>query len=189
MTALPARERGAVLVMGILLLLTLTILAVSGLATAVLELKMAGNVQFQERAFQAAEYGIEQALASPNLGTAYTYTSPMVVPASGSPPAVPGSPPDTYAYRMYYDAALGGTPLPGSTGAGTGLEAYHFVIEATGWSARGASDTHVQGFYLVGPAGSPDSLRPRACPAGPGKCTSQSGYDPRRTYWLQVGAE
>ena len=58
--------------MGILLLLTLTILAVSGLATAVLELRMAGNTQYQERAFQAAEYAIEQALASPDLGTTYT---------------------------------------------------------------------------------------------------------------------
>ena len=173
--------------MGILLLLTLTILAVSGLATAVLELRMAGNTQYQERAFQAAEYAIEQALASPDLATSYTYSSPKVVPASGNPPAVPGSPPDSYAYRMYYDAALGGTPLPG--GAGTGLEAYHFVVEATGNSARGASDTHVQGFYLVGPAASPDSLRPRPCPAGPGNCTSLSGHDPRRTYWLQVGAE
>jgi hypothetical protein len=173
--------------MGILLLLALTVLGLAGLATAVLELRMAGNTQFQERAFQAAEYAIEQALASPDLGTAYTYSSPKVVPVSGSPSALPGSPSDTYAYRLYYDAALGGTPLPG--GAGIGLEAYHFVIEATGKSARGASDTHVQGFYLVGPAGSPASVRPRACPAGPGNCASQSGYDPRRTFWLQVGAE
>jgi len=188
-TAMRAPERGAALVMGILLLLTLTILAVSGLAAAVLELRMAGNVQYQERAFQAAEYAIEQALASPDLGTNYTYSSPKVVPASGSPPAVPGSPPDTYAYRMYYDAALGGTPLPGRAGASSGLEAYHFVIEATGHSARGASARHVQGFFLVGPAGSPHSVRPRPCPAGPGKCTSRSGHDPRRTYWLQTGAE
>mgnify|MGYP003526972516 CR=1 FL=1 len=84
MTAVRAPERGAVLVMGILLLLTLTILAVSGLAAAVLELRMAGNVQYQERAFQAAEYAIEQALASPDLGTNYTYSSPKVVPASGA---------------------------------------------------------------------------------------------------------
>ena len=187
MNATGAGQRGAVLVMGILLLLALTVLAVSALATAVLELRMAGNTQYQERAFQAAEYAIEQALASPDLGTTYTYSNPKVVPASGSPPGVPGSPPDTYAYRLYYDAALGGTPLPG--GAGSGLEAYHFVVEATGNSARGASATHVQGFYLVGPAGSPASVRPRACPAGPGHCASQSGHDPRRTFWLQVGAE
>ena len=55
--------------MGILLLLTLTLLAVSGLATAVLELRMAGNAQYQQRAFEAAEYAIEQALGSSDLGT------------------------------------------------------------------------------------------------------------------------
>jgi type IV pilus assembly protein PilX len=187
--AAAVRERGAALVIGILLLLTLTILAVSGLETAVLEMRMAGNTQYQQRAFEAAEYAIEQALGSADLGTDYAYSTPKVVPASGAPPEVPGSPPDTYSYRLYYDASLGGTPLPGGGSPGPGLEAYHFVVEATGYSARGATDTHVQGFYLIGPAGSPASVHPRDCPAGAGNCTSRSGYDPQRTYWLQLGAD
>jgi len=188
-TAAGVRERGAALVIGILLLLALTILAVSGLETAVLEMRMAGNTQYQQRAFEAAEYAIEQALGSADLGTDYAYSTPKVVPASGAPPEVPGSPPDTYSYRLYYDASLGGTPLPGGGSPGPGLEAYHFVVEATGYSARGATDTHVQGFYLIGPAGSPASVHPRDCPAGAGNCTSRSGYDPQRTYWLQLGAD
>ena len=48
-------QRGAALVVGLLLLLVLTILAISGMTTATLELQMAGNRQYQERAFQAAE--------------------------------------------------------------------------------------------------------------------------------------
>jgi type IV pilus assembly protein PilX len=64
--AMPRRNRqsGAALVVGLLLLLVLTILAISGMTTASLELQMAGNEQYQERAFQSAEAGIEQAIAS-----------------------------------------------------------------------------------------------------------------------------
>ena len=39
-------------------------LAISGMTTASLELQMAGNEQYQERAFQAADAGIEQAMAT-----------------------------------------------------------------------------------------------------------------------------
>ena len=46
------RDRGAALVIGLILLLILTVLAISGMGTAVLQLQMAGNEQYQERAFQ-----------------------------------------------------------------------------------------------------------------------------------------
>jgi len=54
-----ARQQGAALVVGLILLLVLTLLAISGMTTASLELQMAGNEQYQERAFQAADAGIE----------------------------------------------------------------------------------------------------------------------------------
>ena len=60
----PRGEAGAALVVGLILLLVLTLLAISGMTTASLELLMAGNAQYQERSFQAADAGIEQALAS-----------------------------------------------------------------------------------------------------------------------------
>ncbi|PZN33189.1 MAG: pilus assembly protein PilX, partial [Proteobacteria bacterium] len=45
-----------------LLLLVLTLLAISGMNTASLELVMAGNTQYRQNAFQAAENGIERSL-------------------------------------------------------------------------------------------------------------------------------
>src|SRR5512134_26685 len=57
-------QGGAALVIGLLLLLVMTTLALTGMSSAILELQMAGNEQFQERAFQAAEAGIAQALAA-----------------------------------------------------------------------------------------------------------------------------
>ncbi|HET8692290.1 MAG TPA: PilX N-terminal domain-containing pilus assembly protein, partial [Steroidobacteraceae bacterium] len=58
-TAAPRRQQGAALVIGLVLLLVLTILAVSGVFTSTMELRMVGNTQNQERAFQAAEVAIE----------------------------------------------------------------------------------------------------------------------------------
>ena len=53
------RQRGAALVVGMILLMVLTLLAISGMNTATLELQMAGNAQYSENAFQASETGIE----------------------------------------------------------------------------------------------------------------------------------
>jgi type IV pilus assembly protein PilX len=151
----PLRQRGAALVIGLILLLVLTVLGITGVVTAALELQMSGNTQFQERSFQAAEYGIEQAINSPSLSTTYVYTNKLNVPASGSNPSVPSTTSDNYKYSLYYDTTSAGTPVPGGGySLGTGLEAYHFVVQSTGASARGAQDTHTQSFYILGPAGS-----------------------------------
>src|SRR5258706_12208249 len=58
-----SHERGAALVIGLILLLMLTLLAVSGMNSASLEFIMAGNEQYRANAFQAAEAGIEQSMA------------------------------------------------------------------------------------------------------------------------------
>jgi len=144
-------QRGAALVVGMMLLLVLTILGITGMVTAALELQMSGNLQYQERAFQASEFGIEQAVNAPDLSTTFTMASPKTVTAT---PVVPGSATDKYSYRLYYDSTAGSTPVPGGGySLGTGIEAYHFVTESTGTSARGAQDSHTQSFYILGPAG------------------------------------
>ncbi|MGH8242991.1 MAG: PilX N-terminal domain-containing pilus assembly protein, partial [Steroidobacteraceae bacterium] len=65
----PVRQNGAALVIGLVLLVVLTILAVSGVFGATMEMRMAANAQLQERAFQAAEVAIEEALANPAIST------------------------------------------------------------------------------------------------------------------------
>jgi hypothetical protein len=56
-------QQGAALVVGLLLLVVITVLAISGMNTATTELAMARNDQNYENAFQAAETGLETALA------------------------------------------------------------------------------------------------------------------------------
>ena len=66
-------QRGAALVVGLVLMLVLTVLGISGLNTATLELVMASNTQSQQLAFQAAETGIDSlAIAIGNAHGVYS---------------------------------------------------------------------------------------------------------------------
>jgi type IV pilus assembly protein PilX len=139
----PKRQRGAALVVGLVLLVVLTILAVSGVFTATMELRMARNTQSQERAFQAAEVAVEDALGNPVLSTSAPFTQPTI--------AVPDGDGDQYAYQLQF---VGQTPLgSGMTGfsIGSAFEAYHFQVDATGTGPDNATSQHTQSFYVIGP--------------------------------------
>ena len=71
-----SRQAGAALFVGLVLLLVMTLVGVSGMNTATLELAMAGNAQAQQQAFQAAETGIDIAIAR----GAFTTFEPMTLP-------------------------------------------------------------------------------------------------------------
>lgn len=138
------RQRGAALVVGLILLLVLTILAVSGMNTSTLELTMAGNVQYHQNAFQAAETGIDIAIESRSFSTA----TPNVLPVT----ALTAS--DTTQAVTTFQTT---TPVPDrafSMGEDTGaIAAFHFDTVAIGTSARNATSTHRQSFYVIGPGG------------------------------------
>lgn len=71
----PVRERGAVLVFCLVFLTVLTLMAVTGMETAVTEERMAGNMQDHNQAFQAAEAALEAAEAWLATQTALPVTS------------------------------------------------------------------------------------------------------------------
>jgi len=165
-----ARQSGAALVIGLILLLVITVFAISGMATAALELLMAGNEQYQERAFQAADAGVERAMISGVYNTTvdvgnYDKTGDEPVPVRGTGvqdcvqeldadgnPA--GDSSDCYEYFMRFDEESGTTAVPGGGySLGTGFEAYHFIVDSYGASGRGAASDHTQSFYIVGPGG------------------------------------
>jgi hypothetical protein len=174
-----SRQRGAALAICLLLLPVATLLGVTALGTATRELQMAANAQYQARAFEAAEYAIEQAITSGDIDPRYTFTSPKRVPASGTA-MTPTSLADTWSYVFYYDPAPDGSGVSAEDAA-AGLEAYHFVIEASGYSARGAQDVHVQGFYVLRPIGWSGSST--VCDGEAEDCVELPGSAPRRTFW------
>jgi len=137
------KQRGAALIIGLLLLVILTLLAITGMNTSSTELIMAGNEQYRENAFQAAETGIEQELSV--LPTAPQSAAPTVA----GPTPVPGSATDQYSTSTLYEGE--DVNIPGfSVGKFTG---FHYEVTSVGTSSRNATDTHVQGAYVVQKAG------------------------------------
>ena len=139
-----ARQRGAALVVGLVLMLVLTVLGISGMTTATLELTMAGNAQFHQDAFQAAETGIDIPIAERD----FTTIAPTVLPLTALGPYI-----DTRSTTTFEAT----TPVPNvafSMGSSTGsVQAFHFDIVSVGRGPRNAISTHHQSFYVVGPGG------------------------------------
>jgi hypothetical protein len=141
-------QDGAALVVGLILLVVITVLAISGMNTATTELAMARNDQNYENAFQAAETGLEAALAEIGFDTSGPTTLTATINAH-----------DSVTAEIRFE---GSTIVPDkafSLGIGSGVAAYHFQATARSKSRRSpgstsdrdAEATHTQAFYIVGP--------------------------------------
>lgn len=135
-------QRGGALIVGLVLLTVLTMLGVAGMKTSIMELTMAGNKQFSEDAFQAAETGIDRALQAGvfNTGMATLVPKALVQPAHNS----------TVESRTEFQRRTR-VPEGGFSLGEDGFEAYHFQVTSTGTAPRNAVSTHRQWFYVVGP--------------------------------------
>ncbi len=142
------KQDGAALVVGLILLVVITVLAISGMNTATTELAMARNNQNYENAFQAAETGLEIALSQGSFNTLANTNLVTIINAHDSVTSV----------IVFEDSTL----VPDrafSLGVGSGVAAYHFNAIATaaskrdagGTTDRDASAVHSQSFYVVGP--------------------------------------
>lgn len=144
-------ESGAALVVGLLLLVVLTLLAISGMNTASLEFIMARNEQMKQESFHAAESGIDAKIEDLSLYTAYV---PLTVTSSDSDVAIPGSS-ATYDYSVQY-INDGGAPSEYTEGVYAG---YHFKITSTGRAGSSAEMTVEQGIQRVAKSASDTSCK------------------------------
>ena len=133
------QQSGAALVVGLMLLLILTVFAVSGMSTATLELVLAGNTQFSENAFQAAESAIEaefvQGPAAPDTDRTNDFDFENGTEADTVVSFQRTTfPPDGYSLTQY--------------------SADHYTITATGTSGKNARSINEQGFLVVVPSAS-----------------------------------
>jgi len=148
---LRGKQQGAALIVGLVVLVVITVLAISGMNTATTELAMARNNQNYEYAFQAAETGLENILSAGSFDTAGIVATTKTINLHDS----------VLAQVDYEDSSI----VPDrafSLGAGSGISAYHFLGTATAESLRdpdGSTDrdagaVHTQSFYVVGPESS-----------------------------------
>lgn len=143
-------QNGAALIVGLVLLVVVTVLAVSGMNTATTELAMARNDQNYENAFQAAETGLEQAIARGLFSTTGTVSLSQDVNSN-----------DKVLSTINFEDATLVPDRAFSLGVGSGISAYHFIATSRAESKRAgvsgaatdrdASAVHTQAFYVVGP--------------------------------------
>lgn len=146
-------QSGAALVVSLVLLVVISILAISSINAATTELAMARNDMVYERAFQAAETGLEQAIALGQFSTLANTNLAQNVTGNESVTSLIEFEEET----LVPDRAF-------SLGVGSGISAYHFIATSTATSKRAgtagaatdrdASAIHTQAFYVVGPESS-----------------------------------
>ena len=148
MTQGTRKQQGAALVVGLILLVVITVLSISGMNTATTELAMARNNQNYENAFQAAETGLETALGQGAFNTLGGATVTQVINAN-----------DSVTAQIQFENSTIVPDRAFSLGVGSGVAAYHFLATAQAESRRAPGSTtdrdstavHTQAFYVVGP--------------------------------------
>jgi Tfp pilus assembly protein PilX len=141
------KQRGAALVIGLILLVIITLLAVVGMNISNSELASATSEQTRLRAFQAAETGVEHGIANLiNITTVSTAPITDPVTAVDSSPLNPatGLPQDSYQITSQF---RGWSTL--SKGNSRSFNSYHFTVVSTGTSARNATAQNTQGAFIM----------------------------------------
>lgn len=133
-----ATQRGATLIVGLVLLLVLTVVGVSGMNMATMEVNMAANVQFQQDAFQMTEDGVDTVLGTRDYTTDAVRTLDWIGGTDYDRRAVT-------TYRL-------NTDVPDAAFSSDEVEAFHFDITSVGRGPRNAQSEHTQSFYVVGRA-------------------------------------
>jgi type IV pilus assembly protein PilX len=138
------KQRGAALVIGLVLLAILTLLAITGMNTSTTELIMAGNEQFRQNASQAAETGRENAV--------------KVLPTIPTDPNNPVTVPETPITTGSSDRWTTTTTFIGTDSDIAGYKAgafigNHYMITSTGLSSRNAQADQEQGAFVVAGGG------------------------------------
>jgi len=147
------QQDGAALVVGLILLVVITVLAISGMNTSTTGLAMARNDQNYENAFQAAETGLEQALSQGSFNTVgETILDTFVYPAGH----------EEVSPKIAFEDETMVPDKAFSLGSGSGISALHFLATSEAKSMRSpgtptdrdATAVHTQAFYVVGPQSS-----------------------------------
>jgi type IV pilus assembly protein PilX len=143
-----SKQQGAALVVGLMLLVVITVLAISGMNTATTELAMARNDQAYEDAFQAAETGIATALSQGQFVTTGSTALAQTISSN-----------QNIATTIQFEDSTLVPDKAFSLGVGSGISAYHFIATSQAEfrrdpgnvTDRDSTATHTQAFYIVGP--------------------------------------
>lgn len=142
MNANTTKQSGAALIVALILLIALSLMAISSMNTATLDLIMAGNEQYRSRAFAAAETGIERALIGGTFNTASSTSASNISANNGY----------SYVIAPQDGGKVQEAPPGYSQGSGQ-FGTVNFRITSTGQSDRDTRSVNTQELFQVIKAG------------------------------------
>ncbi|MEM7083575.1 MAG: PilX N-terminal domain-containing pilus assembly protein [Pseudomonadota bacterium] len=150
-----SRQRGAALLMGLILLTVLTLLSLSSMTQSTLSLRMADNVKQEDIAAQAAESALMQALTSTapfNMDGSVLINEQVRDPLEFDYLNDGISTASTTVTTILRDKLPGsGCSLNSEFGSPDGCTYQHFQMNAIGTSGRGGTQNQNMGFYIQVP--------------------------------------
>ena len=146
-----AHQRGAALAVGLLMLVILTVLAITGMSTATMELTMAGNAQQGNRAFEAAASVLESELRRDDIAPLSAPGGLPVIPANTGRDYLDADG-NTVATATAQSSYIANTGTAGwQLGTNHAFSAYHFEARSNATASKGAAASQLQGYYVIGP--------------------------------------
>ncbi len=144
--SLSAKESGAALVVTLIMLMVLTILAVSTMRTAAMEVTMAGNAQFSENAFQLAETASEQFIRN-TAGNTFACVNEQNPTACDIPQTQVPEMGGAFQTQSRFVSENGTCP---NSSDGDVIR-FDFEVQSVGTSAGNAISSHTQGWFYCNP--------------------------------------
>ncbi len=150
---IPTSQSGAVLFTALVLMVLMTLLAVTMMGNTAMDEKMAQNSQDKNRAFQAAETGIEMAIAnsgSMNTSNSITDSSGVSSFSQGDETTL-GTSVTGYGVSVTYSSVfLQKTPVTRGSGFDSSFANYWFELQSKARTDTGAESTVSLGMFQVG---------------------------------------
>ena len=149
---MPTSQSGAVLFTALVLMVLMTMLAVTMMGNTALDEKMAQNSQDKNRAFQAAETGIEMAIANAgSMNTSNKIAADGTNSFSTPDAATLGTAVTGYGVSVTYSSVfLQKTPVTRGSGFDSSFANYWFELQSQARTDTGASSTVSLGMFQVG---------------------------------------
>ena len=150
---IPTSQSGAVLFTALVLMVLMTLLAVTMMGNTAMDEKMAQNSQDKNRAFQAAETGIEMAIAnSGSMNTSNAIDSATGLSSFNQGDATTlGSSTTGYGVSVTYSSVfLQKTPVTRGSGFDSSFANYWFELQSKARTDTGAESTVSLGMFQVG---------------------------------------
>ena len=150
---MPTSQSGAVLFTALVLMVLMTLLAVTMMGNTAMDEKMAQNSQDKNRAFQAAETGIEMAIAnSGSMNTSNTINAATGLSSFNQGDAATlGAATTGYGVNVTYSSVfLQKTPVTRGSGFDSSFANYWFELQSQARTDTGASSTVSLGMFQVG---------------------------------------